>query len=217
LLKQHCQVFTPDLAGSGKEHGDFVQLVGNVLMNQSQPVILVGHSSGGIVISELAKQYPEKIKALVYLSAFLLPQGQSPPEVIQEDKASLLPEALVADTLTGRVRVKKEMAKAVFYHDCSDSIANWAIARLTSEPQVPSSSPEPASMPTHSTGRISPPRFYIETLQDRALSITTQRRMYQKLPCQKVYSLPGSHSPFFSQPEKLTAILLDIHQQVKDK
>ena len=215
-LENHGQVITPDLAGSGKEQAHFVKQVGDWLSRQAQPVILVGHSSGGMVITELANRYPQKIRALVYLAAFLLPPGQSPPQIIAQDTASLLPKALQIDSITHRVKVNPIQAKRVFYGDCADSIANWAIAQLTTEPQVPRSSlPTGQAVAHRRMATQYPPRFYIETRQDCALGVAAQRRMYQRLPCRKVYSLPTSHSPFLSQPRKLAAILVAIHKQVQ--
>ena len=37
-----------------------------------------------------------------------------------------------------------------------------------------------------------------------------QRKMYTETPCQKVYTLPTSHSPFFGKPKELVEILLDL-------
>ena len=49
--------------------------------------------------------------------------------------------------------------------------------------------------------------MYIETLQDRAVSPSFQKEMYERLPCRKVVSMNISHSPFFSAPEELAGHL----------
>ncbi|GAB3915202.1 alpha/beta fold hydrolase [Larkinella knui] len=216
-LQPHArQVLTPDFAGSGKEHGELIQSLSRLVEKQAQPVILVGHSSGGMIITELAQRYPEKIQAMVYLAAFLLPENISPPEIMRQDKTSLLPQALQVDPDTHRVSVNPQMAKEVFYADCTDEVGAWAVAHLTSEPQVPQSTSSSSNENSNQLEvKSTPPRFYIETQLDRALSIDIQRQMYQRLPCQKIYSMRTSHSPFLSQPEELTKILLAIHKQVK--
>lgn len=56
---------------------NYVNCVGEILSKQPSPVILVGHSMGGIVVSQVAEYYPEKISLSVYLAAFLLTDGQS--------------------------------------------------------------------------------------------------------------------------------------------
>src|SRR5262249_29835097 len=49
----------------------------HAIADQAQPVVLVGHSFGGFTISAVAESAPEKIKTLVYLSAYLPKDGQS--------------------------------------------------------------------------------------------------------------------------------------------
>ncbi|SKC95326.1 Pimeloyl-ACP methyl ester carboxylesterase [Chitinophaga ginsengisegetis] len=201
-------VITPDYTGNGKEFHSYTTRIGALLEKQQQPVIILGHSSGGMVITELAKKYPDKIKGLIYLSAFLLPEGMSPPEIMQDDTISLMQSSLIIDKSNGTVRVNKKKAKQLFYADCEDPVAQWAISKLTPEPVKPAGNKE------NSRTDIAPEqpirRFYIETLQDKALGITSQRRMQYLLPCEKVYTLTSGHSPFLSQPGKLAAVLADI-------
>ncbi|HNV55188.1 MAG TPA: alpha/beta fold hydrolase, partial [Pseudomonadales bacterium] len=79
------RVWAPDLPG----HGDhplpvaqvslqgYVESLCDLIETIGQPVVLVGHSMGGIVISQLAQQRPERIERLVYLTAMLPRSGQS--------------------------------------------------------------------------------------------------------------------------------------------
>ena len=53
----------------------YTDRVCRILDTQSEPVILVGHSMGGVVITQAAQHRPEKIKTLVYLSAMLPRNG----------------------------------------------------------------------------------------------------------------------------------------------
>jgi hypothetical protein len=53
-------------------------------------------------------------------------------------------------------------------------------------------------------------RAYVETLDDRALSIGLQRQMQADLPCEEVVSLPSGHSPFLSMPGRLAETLLQL-------
>ena len=54
-------------------------------------------------------------------------------------------------------------------------------------------------------------RFYIETPEDNAIPITLQESMMNKSPPQQVFRLKGAdHSPFFSKPQALNKLLVDI-------
>ena len=85
LLEAGHYVFTPDLPGHGNDANPsseismerYVKTITDLLDTQKEPVILVGHSFNGITISRVAELHPEKIEKLVYLMAFLLPEGGS--------------------------------------------------------------------------------------------------------------------------------------------
>lgn len=55
----------------------YVKTITDLLDTQKEPVILVGHSFNGITISRVVELRPEKVAKLVYLTAFLLPEGGS--------------------------------------------------------------------------------------------------------------------------------------------
>jgi pimeloyl-ACP methyl ester carboxylesterase len=217
-LLEHAghRALAPDLPGHGADRTPlsdrpwewYVPAIAELAAAQSEPVILVGHSSGGMVISETARLQPGSIAALVYLTAFLLPSGATPRDVMGDGSGSLLPEAMVVDPIAGLTTIRPEMAREVFYHDCSDADVAWARERLQPEPLIPPGSADAAN----SIAAVEPqvPRVYIETLQDRALPLAVQRRMSTNLPCDSVFALETSHSPFLSKPEQLAAILATI-------
>lgn len=210
-------VIAPDLPAHGADptplsarpYERYVPSLCAVVDAQRGPVILVGHSSGGMMIAAVAGQRPEKVSALVYLAAFLLHPGVAPPEMMRDDADSILAASLVIDHERHVSVVKPECARAVFYADCTDDEAAWATDRLQPEPLVlPGSARVP--LPTAGTAHI--PRFYIETTQDKALGPMTQRKMYTAIPCAKVYTLPTSHSPFISAPERVVTCLHNIEE-----
>ena len=75
---------SPDLPGIGGDEATlaavtlegWADFVAGLALAQAEPVILCGHSRGGILISEAAERAPEAVKALVYASAFLVPSGR---------------------------------------------------------------------------------------------------------------------------------------------
>lgn len=209
LEKRGFHVVTPSYRVGGKEFFSYADSIGAWLTTRQQPVILLGHSSGGMVISELAKRYPDKIKGLVYLSAFLLPEGMSPPQILKGDSQSIMQSSLIIDEQNQVMRVDKNKAKRLFYEDCDDATAHWAIKQLRAEPLVPHSVGDQTLQEDTSAATFMR-RFYIETLDDRALGIASQRKMQALMPCEKVYTLKSGHSPFLSQPDSLAAILAEI-------
>lgn len=219
LRLQGHTVVAPDLPGHGDdptgvsdvEPGSDVARVCEVLDGLDDAAILVGHSSGGMVISAVAEQRPAQVRALVYLAAFLLPHGVTPRAV--PDEESRLYAALVVDEASDTISVRPDAVREVFFGDCSDADLAWASARLVPERRRPP--------PVLAEGEevlaaveAAAPRFYVHTLHDRALGPTAQRRMFAALPCRKVYTLATSHSPFLSAPEAVAECLMDVSLQL---
>ena len=94
----------------------------------------------------------------------------------------------------------------IFYHDCADADIADAKARL--RPQALAALMTKVHITPGRFGRI--PRVYVECTDDRALSIAMQRDMIAKSPPVDVRSLPASHSPFLSMPDKLADALADL-------
>ena len=78
-------VIAPDLPSLGMDRtplsqvslDTWVEHICHVVDTASEPVVLVGHSRGGIIISEVAERRSDKIALLVYLAAYLLRDGES--------------------------------------------------------------------------------------------------------------------------------------------
>ncbi len=203
-----------DLPGSGQDTTPInevtldscAQKVCEVLDTQMEPVILVGHSLGGITISQAAERRPDKVKILVYLTAFLLKNGQSRFSLSGLDTESLTsPNVVVSENKSYSI-FKQEALKEVLYADCQDD--DIARAKSHLRPQALAPCGTPLRLTEENFGRI--PRVYIECLYDKAISLNMQKRMYTAMPCQRVLTLKTGHSPFLSEPEALTAQLVSI-------
>lgn len=207
-------VVAPDLPGMGGD-ADTLRAVtldgwgefaARLCRNAAQhPVILVGHSRGGIVISAAAEQAPDAVDALVYVCAMMLPDGMSRAEF-----RSLVPPnpdyaAMVSATAgdAGTV-VDPKGARAVFAQLSPPDAVAAAMTRLVAEPNGP------RDTPLHITPRRfgSIPRTYIECTEDRTIPIESQRLMQTLVPGAKVVTLDADHSPFLSRPKELAAALM---------
>jgi len=207
LTQAGHEVIAPDLPG----HGDDMTPAGEVFLQscvdrvveildtQSGPVILVGHSTGGLTITQTAEQRPRMVRVLVYLSAFLLRNGERCVDI--NDPESLARGKFVISKDDGN-----EWGKEVFYNDCSEEDIARAQSLLVPAPVQIAFTPVATS--ENNFGRV--PRYYIECLRDRAITHPCQRRMYTAMPCERVFTLDTSHSPFLSAPQALVDHLLAI-------
>ncbi|MGE4482062.1 alpha/beta fold hydrolase [Acidocella sp.] len=201
-------VLTPDLADVPPGANPlplWARQVATLARTAPEPVILVGHSRGGLVISEAAALAPGAVSQLVYLSAFLLPAGQSMQSAISLPEAGGEPDYL-RPARGRRLAVAAEAVIPRFYHLAAPDMAKSAAERLRPEPL--GSFTAPSTVTPEGFGQI--PRAYIECTQDRVLPLALQRRMQQTLPCTPVLDLPADHSPFLSMPEKLAEGLLSL-------
>ena len=205
------RVEAPDLPGHGNDRTPlsevnlegYVQRVCGVLDALSEPAILVGHSMGGIVITQVAEYRPEKVKTLLYLTAILPRSGETLVSAVGEDKESILMPNVIMSEDKSYSTVRADAIKEIFYHDCSDEDVTLAMSLLVPQATLPQVTPVQTS--DKNFGRV--PRIYIECLKDKVISPSKQKEMYRTLPCNRVISMDTSHSPFFSAPEKLVVHL----------
>lgn len=214
LEKEGHKVEAPDLPGHGNDKTPIPEIslqayadrVCQILDSQPEPVILVGHSMGGIVITQVAEYRPEKIQLLVYLTAFLLQNGEFLLQHAEGDQEALvLPNLIMAED-QNYTTVKEEALKEVFYGDCYDEDIKRAKSLLVAQAVAPFATP--VNTTEEKFGRV--PRVYISCLRDKAISPAAQEKMYTALPCENVISMDTSHSPFFSTPEELAGHLLSL-------
>jgi pimeloyl-ACP methyl ester carboxylesterase len=175
-----------------------------LLDSRSEPVILVGHSAGGPVISLAAEARSQKIAKLVYLTAFLLPDGDSQVTVVARDREALIGQHLLFHP-AGTIEVDPAWRRAVFYADCDD--ADVALAQSLLKPNGLRPSTDPVRI---GSSFASVRRFYITCRRDQAISPAAQKSMYTALPCEMVLSIASSHSPFLSRPTALLRALAKI-------
>ncbi len=213
------QVVAPDLPGMG---GTEAVLAATTLDDWAEfavaqcralpgPVILVGHSRGGIVISQAAERAPEVISALVYICAMLLPNGLSRAEWKKTASKTPAFDAIIHHHPDGHSSTIDPSGAAEVFAQLSpaDLVAN-ALPRLMAEPGSPRATPLSLSHARYG----SVPRHYIECLQDRTIPIADQRSMQAALPCDSVQVIDTDHSPFLSSPRALADALIKIAQGI---
>ena len=196
-----------DLPGHGEDQTPasevtlqgYTDRVVEALDARSEPVVLVGHSLGGVAISQAAEQRPEKIEKLVYLCALLLPAGKSASEASGEDDGSVVFKNVEVERDLGRILITEEGLKEALYHDCPGEDFERARRLITLQPIAPLGTP--VEVTEENFGSVH--RIYIHTTQDRTASPAAQKKMYTELPCEEVVSMATGHLPFFAAPEEL--------------
>lgn len=202
-LPAHGRDTTPASAVTLQSYVDHIV---SILDTLPGPAILVGHSRAGIVISQSAEARPDKIKALVYLAAYLIPHGETMLQTALADTESLIAKNLELNEAGGYHTFKHEAMRDALYADCNDDDVTLASLMRVPEPNAPVATP--LHLTADNYGRV--PRVYIETLKDQAVTIGTQRRMVDSMSVNRLITMDSSHSPFFSQPAQLAAHLMSV-------
>lgn len=182
---------------------DYRDAIVQVLDTVSKPVVLVGHSMGGIAISAAAEARPDKIDKLVYLAAFMPKDGQSMMDLAKQDSTSMIGRSLLVDAQLNTVDLVRNNIAPVFYDKTTAEYVLLSNMLLTPNPLQPLVTPIKLTDVNYGTVR----KFYITTDYDRAITPDFQKKMYEEHNCEKVYPLNTEHSPFFSAPNNLKNIL----------
>lgn len=169
------------------------------------PVVLAGHSRGGLVVSQAAETDPAAMDALVYICAMMLPSGMSRAEFKALEAPNAAFDAIITPVHSGAGTViDAGRAAPVFAHLSPPDQVAAMLPRLLTEPHGPRSTP--LQLTPARWGSL--PRTYVECTEDRTIPIASQRLMQARVPGAKVVSLAADHSPYLSQPEALAAALI---------
>ncbi len=220
LEAQGHEVIAPDLPGMGGDeaqlravslHGWGAFAAGLCRSAQQRPVVLAGHSRGGLVISQAAQIAPGAMDALVYICAMMLPDGMSRADFKAREQPNPAFDALVSPVHGGAgTLVDGARGGAVFAQLSPPAAVADAMARLVAEPHGPRA--EKLELTAERFGTV--PRRYIECTHDRTIALSSQRLMQHLVPGATVITLDADHSPFLSRPEDLAKALLAAAQAV---
>ena len=131
-----------DLPAHGNDKSDVINIsldsyVDKVITTINQidkQVILIGHSMGGSVITQVAENIPEKINRLIYLAAFLPENGSSLYDYALQDSESELAGNIIIDEENNLSSLNPECISAAFYGQCLDADIEYAKVNLVDDP-----------------------------------------------------------------------------------
>jgi pimeloyl-ACP methyl ester carboxylesterase len=184
----------PDVDALGDLDGDVAVLTA-VLDDVPGPKVLVGHSYGGLPITE-AGAGRDDVVHLVYVCAFLLDVGVS-----LLDAAGGQPMSWWQVSADGR-SITAGRPEEVFYGDCPPEVAAASAARLT--PQSMSS----CTQPLRSAAWATVPSTYVVADRDPELPQVVQELMAGG-KAGRVRHIDSAHSPFLSRPEELVELIME--------
>ena len=174
-----------------------VETTKRVIDAQMGPVIAVGHSYGGAVVTEAAAGN-SRVKALVYVAAFA-PEIGEPIGAFLKKYPTALGSALKPDA-AGFLYIDRARFRDVFAGDVPP-----AEARVAAATQKPIIGTAFAATPSKAAWKAIP-SWYLLTLDDHAINPELQR-FYAKRMSAKTVEVKASHVPFVSQPAAVARMI----------
>lgn len=215
---------SPNAGVTQQERTDHaIEAVRQAKQHGNGKVVLVGHSLGGLTITPVAEAIPSEVDAVVYLTAFMMPNGMVAGEIIGHETMAeaMVPSLFMADPeVVGAMRMDVAstdaeyvaQARQAFYADLTDDQFSTAMSHL--HPDEPAQvAGVPSNITADNFGTVD--RHYIRCTEDRAISIEGQDLMIDLTDksigsATTQHTLGTSHSPFFSDVNGLCDILVGI-------
>jgi pimeloyl-ACP methyl ester carboxylesterase len=209
LLAFGVSARTVELPGRGEDAGTPTDLAGDVervrevLNAVTGPILLVGHSYGGAVITE-AGAHPA-VTELVFLAGFPLTKSESVQSAASDQAARIdhsgRPQLRFTDSDEGMLKADAAASIAVFYADCDPETQRWASTRLG--PQLKAS----LSQSPRLVAWRDRPSTYAVCTQDNAVHPDLQRILARR--CTRTVEWASGHSPFLSHPDWVADLLAE--------
>lgn len=203
---------TPTLPGHDADgdrsrvtHDDYVRTVVAALDSAPGPVVLVGHSFAGSVISRVAERRPSRCRLLVYCAGFVPRDGERVADSLPPPFLAFLAGAS-ATTADGSVPLPREIFASAFANTADQATVDAIYARLVPEPYGPIF--EPLSLPRFE--RLGIPAAYITYRQDQTMPPGTfHPGQSGRLGAPQLIEMDGDHESLFTRPREMAWALLE--------
>jgi pimeloyl-ACP methyl ester carboxylesterase len=184
---------------------DDVAATQRIVHAQSGPVLLVGHSYGGVVITEAGND--PQVAGLVYIAAFAPDKGESVSTLIQDPPPGA-PVPPILPPQDGYLFLDKRKFPAAFAADVdadkaafmADSQVPWGVEALSGTISEPAWKTKPS--------------WYLVATDDRMIPPPAQRLMAKRAGS-TVVEVAGSHAIYVSQPQAVAALIKEAVKGVK--
>ncbi|MBV8994435.1 MAG: alpha/beta hydrolase [Pseudonocardiales bacterium] len=163
-----------------------------VIVATDGPVVLCGHSYGGVIITEAGAH--ERVTQLLYVTSVMPDADQSQAELTSADPAPWL-----QPSDDGTIGVEPGLIRELFLQDCDVDTTEQALARLTRQSLMP------FTQPPREIAWRKKPTTYVVCTEDLATPAEVQRRRVRENT--RLVELAAGHHPFLSRPTAFADIL----------
>ena len=205
------QIYTPE------EETDLATVAGRLCKHLEKiegPSILVGHSQGGAIIAEATTHCSEQISSLIFIAAVIPLPGEGVFDKLSTEDIKNFEKCAELRDESYFVPVSPRGCHFAFMNNViSNTEAHRYFERDFAKEHIGLGSSK-ANYDSDKLNRI--PKSYIKTLNDKILSPSTQNRYLQSHDFTEIISINSDHTPFYSQPEKLSLAIKSLIDSRKD-
>jgi pimeloyl-ACP methyl ester carboxylesterase len=174
---------------------DYVNEIASVLKRQPKPVVLVGHSSAGFLLQSAAPKAPDKIALLIFLNAFILPNGKRQFDLVPPDASQGMTAAANASP-DNSVPVMEEFVRNMLMAGEPLEKQNALISRLVPQPLALFTTP----VHTKDFENLNVPKSVVFSKDDASLPPGAYLAMAKSLGKYRLVEIEGSHEALFTNP-----------------
>jgi pimeloyl-ACP methyl ester carboxylesterase len=182
---------------------DYVNKIVEVLKKQQAPVVLVGHSSAGFLLQSAAPKAADKISHLVFLNAFILPDGKAQFDLVPPEASQGMTAAAKASK-DNSVPVMEEFVRNMLMAGEPKEKQDALIKRLVPQPLALFTTP----VLTKEFGKLAIPKTVVFCRGDASLPPGAYLGMAQGLGKHDLVEVDGSHEALFTAPSLVARGLL---------
>ncbi|KAK4790219.1 hypothetical protein SAY86_017523 [Trapa natans] len=185
-------------------------------LHETEQVILVGHSAGGLSMTQAMREFAGKIRAAVFVTATMLRSGFCTDQDVKDgvpDLSEFGDDVYDAGFGLGLHKpptsaiVKREFQRQILYQ--MSPLEDSTLAAMLLKPG-PILAIQAARFADENLAIDTVPRVFIKAVHDNVLRLEQQEAMIRRWPPAETYTLECDHSPFFSATLPLYGLLVKV-------
>lgn len=219
LSERGHQARAIDLPGHGKNEAPISEVTMEAYVDRvieearaiAEPIVLVGHSMAGAIISQVAERIPNQIERLVYVAAALPRNGETVLGMMQSDEDGQLLSKIEFSEDQSFATLKAEDVESLLLHDVREAgqVANFTPKFGINQATEPFMGA--AELTEAAFGSV--PKVYLRASLDKVLSPALQDRMISGWEVERVFTLDSGHFSMMSQPEPFLKVISEAIEE----
>jgi pimeloyl-ACP methyl ester carboxylesterase len=193
----------PDDDRAGIKYENYIDKIVDVLNKQASPAVLVGHSSAGFLLQSAAPKVPDKLAQLIFLNAFILPNGKCQFDLVPPEASAAMTAAAKASP-DNSVPVIEDFIRNQLMEGESTEMQDDLINRLVPQPLALFTTP----VSTEDFDKLQIPKTVVYCKDDVSLPPGAYLGMAKGLGDFSLIEVSGSHEALFTRPDIVAKGLL---------